>query len=78
MLVNGILILVTAVVVSQASRVNDEFFQELRDLLEQKDSGHQEDATDDGSNEVQLEVNIKSIILCIRLLFLFNGNNFHN
>lgn len=50
MLVNGILILVFAAVVIQASRVNDEFFQEVRDLLERKDS-QREDC--DESNEVQ-------------------------
>lgn len=59
MLVNGFLILVIAVVVIQASRVNDEFFQEVRDLLERKNQQEQQQPLEDSqseSNEVQSEV----------------------
>lgn len=64
MLVHGILLLVSAAaVVIQASRVNDEFFQEVRDLLERKEP--QRDDGEPESNEVQAEVMKIDVMLAL-------------
>lgn len=57
MLVNGFLGFVFCVAVIQATRVSDEFFQEVRDLLERKQSPQEEfNDGNDESNEVQSDV----------------------